>query len=188
MDFTECLARSRSGDDEAAADLFDRWRPLLRLQARTLLGGEISRRVEPSDVVQEALTQAAQDLTSFRGNTEAEWLAWLKTLVAGHAAKARRRHLADKRDARRERHEWQQPAASGAASPLAAAIEREEARRLAAAIEQLPEQMQEIVVSRVFDQQPFEEIARELECTPGAARVAWTRAIRRLRAALDEDQ
>ena len=51
--------------------------PLNRFQDRRL-----APRVDPSDVVQEALTQAYRDLGRFRGGTEAEGLAWLRALVA----------------------------------------------------------------------------------------------------------
>jgi RNA polymerase sigma factor (sigma-70 family) len=65
------------------------------------------------------------------------------------------------------------------------AIDHEEARRLAAAIEDLPARMRDVIVGRVFEQRPFEEIAAGLGCSPGAARVLWTRALRRLRAACE---
>ncbi len=187
MEFVERLARSRSGDPSASAELFDRWRPLLVLQARGLLGARFAAQLDPSDVVQEALTQASQSLPQFQGKTEAEWLGWLQCLVTGHAAKAHRHHRAAKRDI--GRGEPLGPGAPGPASPnvspLSDVIDREQALRLAAAIEQLPDRMREVVLRRVLDQQPFAEIAQTLGCQAGAARVLWTRAIRRLREMID---
>src|SRR5262249_7399783 len=72
--FTERLSLGRTGDPAALAELFARWRPLLYLQARRLLGSEFSARVDPSDVVQDACTQAFQNLAQFRGQSEAEWV------------------------------------------------------------------------------------------------------------------
>src|SRR5690242_15234940 len=100
--FAECLDLGRNGDRDSLDDLFDRWRPLLRLQARQLLGGDLAARVDPSDVVQESFAQAFADLPRFRGHTEAEWVAWLRRIVAGQAAKARRHHRAARRNPRRE--------------------------------------------------------------------------------------
>jgi RNA polymerase sigma-70 factor (ECF subfamily) len=182
--FAECLTRGRNGDRASLDDLFDRWRPLLRLQARQLLGADLAARVDPSDVVQESFAQAFADLPAFRGHTEAEWVAWLRRIVAGQAAKARRHHRARRRSPQRE-----QGADSGAATPgpgpSSVVLNEERAARLAAAVEQLPATMREVVLRRVFDNQPFEEIGADLGCSAGAARVTWTRALRRLRGVLE---
>jgi DNA-directed RNA polymerase specialized sigma24 family protein len=50
----------------------------------------------------------------------------------------------------------------------------------------LSEAEREVVLRRVFDHEPFEEIARALGRSPGACRVVWTRALRRLRQLLTE--
>jgi len=183
-DFARRLTLSRDGDPSALDGLFARWRPLLWLQARRLLGPELSARVDPSDVVQESFTQACRDLNSFRGRTEGEWVAWLRQLVTGHAAKARRHHRAARRDAGLEGAPADSGVADSSLGPAAKAVDAEEALRLAAAIEGLPAAMREVVLRRVFHQEPFEALARELGCSPGAARVNWTRALRKLRQAL----
>jgi RNA polymerase sigma-70 factor, ECF subfamily len=183
--FAEHLSRGRAGDRASADRLFDRWRPLLRLQARRLLGPEVSARVDPSDVVQESLARAFGSLAQFRGETEAAWVGWLRAIVAGEAARARRHHTAGKRDARRD---GPVPPAVPAAGdgPAGRAMGAEEAARLAAAIEALPAAMREVVVRRAIDHQDFETVARETGRTPGAARVLWTRAVRHLCEALAE--
>jgi RNA polymerase sigma-70 factor (ECF subfamily) len=102
MSFSERLERGRAGDPSALEELFAPWRPLLRLQADQLLGAELSARVDPSDVVQEAWAQALASLDQFRGGSEGEWINWLRALVAGQAANVRRFHHAGKRTPRRE--------------------------------------------------------------------------------------
>jgi RNA polymerase sigma-70 factor (ECF subfamily) len=186
-DFASSLARSRQGDRAALEELFARWRPLLRLEARRLLGADLAARLDPSDVVQESLAQAFRDLPGFRGQTTGEWVAWLRRIVAGQAARARRRHRAD---CRSPDHEIVAPGelADDIPAPGANLVDEEEAARLAAALEQLPAAMREVVVRRVFDEQPFEALARDMGCSPGAARVTWTRAIARLRQILDEQR
>jgi RNA polymerase sigma-70 factor (ECF subfamily) len=184
VSFAERLSRCRDGDRVSLNDLFDRWRPLLRLQARRLLGPDLAARIDPSDVVQESFAQAYADLPDFRGHSEAQWIAWLRRIVAGQAAKARRHHRAERRSPQRE-----EPPDSGAAaagrSPSSAVLNEEEAARLAAVVERLPTMMREVVQRRVFDGEPFDEIAAALGCSTGAARVTWTRALRRLRQILD---
>lgn len=179
--FAERLAYARGGDQAAIEDLLARWRPLLRLQARMVLKSELASLVDSSDIVQETLTQAFRDLNQFRGQTEAEWVGWLRIIAVGQAMKAMRHHRADKRDHARELSLSEIIAAVPTVTPLDMLIEQERAAQLAGAIEALPEPMREVVLRRVFDQQPFDEIARSLGRTAGAVRVLWTRAIRRLR-------
>jgi RNA polymerase sigma-70 factor (ECF subfamily) len=181
MSFADRLTQGRTGDSAALDPLLDRWRPLLRLQARRLLGADLSARVDPSDVVQEALTQAVQSLEQFRGQTEGEWVAWLRTMVAGQAAKARRYHSADKRDMACEQGLPGTGPVDPSGGPVTRVLEREQAARLARAIEELPEPMRHVVWRRVFHQEPFDEVGRVLHRSTGAARVLWTRALRRLR-------
>ncbi|HJT76223.1 MAG TPA: hypothetical protein VJ739_03400, partial [Gemmataceae bacterium] len=78
MPFADRLERGRAGDPAALDELFARWRPLLALQARRLLGADVAARADPADVVQEALAQAYTDLAQFRGRSEGEWVEWLR--------------------------------------------------------------------------------------------------------------
>jgi RNA polymerase sigma-70 factor (ECF subfamily) len=184
--FEDTLVRSRAGDRNALESLFNPWRPLLRLQAQQLLGPALAGRVDPSDVVQESLAQAYADLDQFRGTDEGAWVAWLRALVAGHAAKACRHHLAAKRHPGREEDgAGKFIADTRAGAPDAALLGREEAARLAAAIDTLNPVMREVVVRRAFLDEPFSEVAGALGRSEGAARVLWVRALRRLRQALD---
>jgi RNA polymerase sigma-70 factor (ECF subfamily) len=181
MSFSEQLTRGRAGDTAALDVLLERWRPLLWLQARRRLGSDLSARVDPADVVQEAVTQAWQDLARFRGRSEGEWVAWLRTIVAGQAAKVRRHHQADKRDGGREEALPEAGPADHSAGPVTRVLQHEQAAQLARAVEGLPEPMREVVLRRVFHQEPFDVVARAVNRSPGATRVLWTRAIRLLR-------
>jgi RNA polymerase sigma-70 factor (ECF subfamily) len=187
MSFAEQLAQGRTGDAAALENLFARWRALLRLQARRVLGAELSARVDPSDVVQEALTQAFQTLDQFRGQTEGEWVAWLRSMVIGQAARTLRRHRADRRDVTCDRPLPAAGTVDAAAGPVRRTLDREQAARLATAIEALPEPLREVVLRRVFHQEPFDTVAQALNRTAGAVRVIWTRALRQLREALRTD-
>jgi RNA polymerase sigma-70 factor (ECF subfamily) len=180
MEFNESLTLSRSGDAAAREQLFGRWRPLLSLQARSLLAQELATQVDPSDVVQETLTQAVRDVDQFRGQTEGEWVSWLQCLLAGHAAKLLRHHSAAKRDIARTGPLSTGLTADGR-SPSDVAMDREQALRLATAIAGLDERMRTVVIGRSFEGRSFDEIALLLGCSSGAARVLWTRALRQLR-------
>lgn len=53
--------------------------------------------------------------------------------------------------------------------------------RLAAALETLPERQRKIVILRYFKERSFEDIASELEITPGNVRVLLSRGLNRLK-------
>jgi RNA polymerase sigma-70 factor (ECF subfamily) len=178
--FEERLLASRAGDCSAWTALAERWRPLLNLQARRLLGSDVSARIDPSDVVQETLLQAWRDLDRFRGTCEGEWVAWLRRLVAGHAAKQRRHHRAEKRSVGKEVPLPEHQGNRGL-EPVPQLMDAEEAASFAAALEQLPGDMRAVVLRRVFDREPFESIASALGRSSGATRMLWTRALRMLR-------
>lgn len=150
MPFADDRARSRQGDPAAQEKLFERWRPLLRLQARRLLGAELSARVDPSDVVQDSLQQASQDVDKFRGTSQGEWVAWLRCIVAGQAAKTRRHLAAARRAVDREQGLPEGDLPDHRAGVADQILDAEEAARLAAALEALPAPMRDVVIRRVI--------------------------------------
>jgi RNA polymerase sigma-70 factor (ECF subfamily) len=187
MTFAERLARGRAGDRAALDELFQPWRPLLRLQADQLLGPELSARVEPSDVVQEACAYAFAHLDQFRGGSEGEWVNWLRTVLAGQAANIRRHHHTGKRSPVWESAQPVESLPAAASDPENALLLAEQDAQLAAALEALPADMRAVVVLRVFHRDSFEEVAGKLGRSPAATRVLWTRALRRLRQLLDNE-
>jgi RNA polymerase sigma-70 factor (ECF subfamily) len=185
MLFSESLARGRSGDPEAQEELFGRWRPLLRLQARKLLGPELSARVDPSDVVQDSLAQCSQDLARFRGTSQGEWVTWLRCIVAGQAAKARRFHHANRRSVIQENQGAALPSLDSQNNPVDQLMETEEAARLADALTRLPATVQEVVVRRILEAEPKASVARALGLTPKAVKTLLAQGLDQLRRFLE---
>jgi RNA polymerase sigma-70 factor (ECF subfamily) len=66
-------------------------------------------------------------------------------------------------------------------SPSAVASRHEEAARMAEALAQLPEEMQQVLLARHVDDLPHVAIANQLGRTEGATRMLYLRALRRLR-------
>jgi RNA polymerase sigma-70 factor (ECF subfamily) len=75
-----------------------RYRDYLRALARAWLGPRVSSEVDPSDIVQEALLKAQRACEQFRGQTERELAAWLRTILNNTLANALRSRVRQRVD------------------------------------------------------------------------------------------
>src|SRR3954470_20994094 len=97
------LEKARPGEPAARTQLFARCRAYLGLAARAHVETWLRAKVDASDLVQQTLLEAYRDFGHFRGQTEAEWLAWLRRILAHNAANfVRQYHGTAQRQARRE--------------------------------------------------------------------------------------
>src|SRR5215470_3335809 len=82
----------------------EQYAPLLHARAHRLrLDPRLRRRLDPSDLAQEALLRAHEKHPEFRGRTKAELLMWLQEILAHTLINEVRRARARKRDLARER-------------------------------------------------------------------------------------
>jgi RNA polymerase sigma-70 factor (ECF subfamily) len=182
------LSRSQAGDAAAWEALLAKLRPYVRLLVRTRLGPHLGRKLDVSDIVQEALLRIHKGFQGFSGRSAPEFLGWVAQ-IAGHAVvTSRRYHDAEKRDAGREMHGegLLLRFLSGSSQPEQRVLREEEAAQLAVALERLPEAQWEVIQARFFDQLPFGEISRQTGKSVGAVRVVCLRAIQRLRREMEE--
>lgn len=151
----------------------DRYRPLLRLQARQVeLDARLQRRFDASDVVQEALLKAHASRDQFRGRTEAELVVWLHEILASTLVDEVRKAHAQKRDLGLERSLQAAVADSSARleayladanpTPAAQAERHELLAHIAQALDQLPEDQRDVVLLRDVQGRSIAEIAGQL--------------------------
>src|SRR5262245_7859779 len=191
------LRAARRGDQSALGRLMQLYQGYLTLLARMQIDRRLQGKVDASDLVQETFLEAHRDFRQFRGETEAEFAAWLRRILATNIANLVRRFKATRqRDLRLERKLTLELEASSrllarglAASqstPSEQVVRREQAVILADALERLPRHYREVIVLRQLEGLSFPEVARRLERSLDSVKNLWARALARLSAILGE--
>jgi len=158
-----------------------------RAQVETWIQGK----VDASDIVQQTLLEAHRDFDRFSGGSKAEWLAWLKRILAHNAADFVRHYRGTaKRQQRREVRQtppsdrssipgYGDPPAPGE-SPSQQAIRHDDELRLATSIAELSPDHAEVIMLRNLQRLPFDEVAERMGRTRPAVQMLWMRAIKNL--------
>ncbi|HXF95521.1 MAG TPA: sigma-70 family RNA polymerase sigma factor [Gemmatimonadales bacterium] len=163
------IAAWRAGDEQAAAELVRRHaRALARFLAAAGAG-----EADLDDLVQETLVRAFRGLGRFRG--QCQFRTWLFTIGANllrdlgrRAGRARVLPLDEAIEARD-------------GDPHERAVAAEAERRLAEGLKHLTRMQREVFLLRAQQGAGYEEIAAALGTSPGAARVHYHHAVRRLK-------
>jgi RNA polymerase sigma-70 factor (ECF subfamily) len=186
-----CIGQARAGEAQALAALLQRYRGYVHLLARTCLDRRLQSKADPSDVVQDTMLRVHRGFPRFRGSTEAELLAWMRKVLASTLADLQRRFLtAAGRRITLERSLEKLVESSSTrlgnllvareASPGQCAGEHERSLRLADALARLAADDREVITLRNLEELEWSEVAQRLERSADAARMLWTRALRRL--------
>jgi RNA polymerase sigma-70 factor (ECF subfamily) len=149
-------------------------------------------------VVQETFLAAHRDFSSFRGTTEAEFVGWLRNILAARLADLVRRHVkARARDVRlqqslageldRSSQALAFALAARGASPSQEAARRELGVLLADAIQALPADYGEVIVLRHLEGLSFAEVAARMGRSVDSVEKLWVRALARLRRRLGDE-
>lgn len=189
------IAEARDGAAEPLGQLLQLYRNYLTVLATTQFDARLQRRLNPSDLVQEAMLSAHRDFRQFRGGTERELLGWLRQVLINCLHHAIETHVkARKRDVRCEvsleqlNNRMDQSAmrlgqvlADAGSSPSARSHQRERSVALADQLAKLRPQYRDVIVLRNLQGLSFEEIAARMDRKPGAVRMLWLRAIEKLK-------
>ncbi len=165
------LDDAKAGDRPALGLLMVRYGNYLGLLARFRIGRQLQGKLDPEDLLQEVSLQVQKNITRFAGHTEAEFLAWLRTIMAGIVCKELRRYYGTgRRDLRRERQivaeldetskALDQNFVAPHTSPSRQAARQEQAVLLADALESLPRAHREVLILRHLEGLTFPEVAQ----------------------------
>jgi RNA polymerase sigma-70 factor (ECF subfamily) len=185
-----------TAEAEVSGGWLGRYRDYLRLLARLHLDPRLQGKVDPSDVVQEALLKAQQCLDQFRGTTEAEQAAWLRAILANTLAELVRRFTRQQRDVVLERSLNVSLAESsglleawlvdGHSSPSDRATRQEMLLRLAAALEALPPDQRTVIELRYLHGQSIAAIERATGRSNASVAGLLRRGLKHLRKLLED--
>jgi RNA polymerase sigma-70 factor (ECF subfamily) len=183
---------------DAGDPSLERCREYLRMLARLQLSPKLHGKLDASDVVQQTLLSAHANRGQFRGQTEAEFLAWLRQILANHLAGAVRRFGAGVRDIGRERSleakledstarldAW---LAADQSSPSQRVMREELHIRLADALGKLPEDQRVAVELHHLKGRSVAEAAEQMGRTKTAVVGLLFRGLKKLRQILQEPQ
>jgi RNA polymerase sigma-70 factor (ECF subfamily) len=198
-DTDELLAQAGAGDDAARQHLLVRHRDRLLRMVALHLDRRVAARIDPSDVVQEALLDAAAKLSGYLRDRPLPFYCWLRRLAWERLVKLHQYHLrVRKRSALREEQslpqlndesaqELARHLAASLSSPSRDLLRKELRRRVQAALAALPERDREVLALRYLEQLSTREIAALLQTTEGAIKTRHLRALGRLHDLLDSD-
>jgi RNA polymerase sigma-70 factor (ECF subfamily) len=190
-DSDELLERVRRDDLAARECLLGRHRERLRSLVALHMDPRLLPRVDPSDVVQEALAEADRRLQDYLRRRPMPFFPWLREMALERLAQLHRRHVrCQKRSVERE-----ELSLSGlpddSMRELADRLARDSAsdrgegedlwHRLRAVLARLGERDREVVVLRHVEQLSVRETAAVLGISEAAVKVRHFRALERLR-------
>jgi RNA polymerase sigma-70 factor (ECF subfamily) len=195
----DLLRRAKAGNAAALGELFAHYRDRLRKMVRIRLDRRMAGRLDPSDVLQEAYLDVTRRFPEYAAAPAVPFYVWLRELTGQRLIDLHRQHLGTKmRDAGQEisLHRGALPQASSASlaqqllagltSPTQAAVRAEMQLQLQDALNSMDPIDREVVVLRHFEELSNIETATVLGIEPSAASKRYLRAIRRLKAILDQ--
>ncbi len=197
LETEELLRCAAAGDDGAIRGLFARHRGRLRGIVASRLDRRVAARLDPSDVVQEALGEASQKFGGFVREQPVPFYSWLRRLTLLHLSWSHRFHLGSrKRSAAREVRLTAASTDEGSGAPCHAlagtgtspsehVVRDEECEQVRAVLDQLESSDRTFIELRYFERLSLAEIADRLGIGASAVKMRHVRALNRCRRLLE---
>lgn len=194
------LQSALEGDTGALSRLLEAFRPRLVRMVATRIDPRLSARLDPSDVVQEALATAGKRFGEVYPAVGTPFYVWLRGLAWERLVQLHRFHVrAASRSVLRERP-WglTLPDAStdrladrlsaGGSSPSSQFRRRERSDRIKALLNQLKPSDREVLALHYLEELTLSEVAHVLGLREGTVRMRHLRALERVRALINESE
>ena len=176
----------------------ERFRGYLLVLARSHIDPRFHHKLEPSDIVQQALLDGFQKRDQFRGSTDGQLAQWLKQILIHNLVDATRALGREKRDPRKERsieaaiedsfsraEGW---LAADQTSPSEQAANIEQLLRLASVLLELPKDQREAVTLHHLQGWTLAELSAHLQRSDAAVAGLLHRGLKQLKRMLEESR
>ncbi|WP_422926740.1 sigma-70 family RNA polymerase sigma factor [Singulisphaera sp. PoT] len=194
----ELLNQADQGIATARHELLERYRENLRRMVASRLDRRLTSRIDPSDVVQETLADAARRMDEYFEDRPIPFFGWLRQLAGERVIDTHRRHIvSQRRSINREDRVLELPdasanelvrrLASADTSPSNRLSRQERREQVMAALAALSPRDREVLVMRYLEQLSAAEIAEALGITEGAVKARLLRALIHMRGHLEAD-
>src|SRR5262249_37295001 len=199
-DTEQLIEQAHRGDEAARAQLLGRHRDRLRRMVACHLDPRLSARIDPSDVVQEALAEADRELSDYLRRQPLPFYPWVRRIAWERLVKLHRRHLyARRRSVRNEQPgvmalpessvvELARKLVASGTSPSGQLIRQELQERVRAALALLGERDREVLLMRYLEGLSTRETAASLGISEGAVKMRHVRALEALHRLLGEGE
>jgi RNA polymerase sigma-70 factor (ECF subfamily) len=169
------LRRANTGDGDARSQLLELYRGRLRRMVAIRLDKRLAARVDPSDIVQEAMRDAFNRLPEYFAEPQISFYPWLRRIAWDRLMDMYRQHItAEKRSVLKEQlwapdlndesmAELAHSLAANSQNPRQRAMLDEMEARMMAALGQLKPNDREILILRYMEQLDVDEIASVLQ-------------------------
>jgi RNA polymerase sigma-70 factor (ECF subfamily) len=187
----QLIRQAAAGDREATDSLLSRYRSRVRKMVAIRMDKRLAARVDPSDIVQEALADAAQKLPDYLNQQPLPFYPWLRQLACERLIQQQRHHIGAKaRTVTREQGDAcalpdhsavelvDQLLASGT-SPSAGLMREELQQRVQNMLEKMATADREVLVLRYLEQLSITETAAVLGLTADGVKSRQRRALER---------
>jgi len=193
----ELIERINQGDRNAMAEYIHFRRNDLLAVILNKMGMALRNKIEADDIYQEVATGAVQNMNQL-DFTEKGPFGWLCEIAQRRIVDADRKFSAQKRARHKEIgiHGSPEQSQVGIANLLVASItspsrafsRQQKEFRLLQAMDQMPDDQRTVLQMRYGEGKPTKEIAESIGKTDGATRVLLTRALKKLKNLVDEDE
>jgi RNA polymerase sigma-70 factor (ECF subfamily) len=199
-DTGELVDRAAGGDAAARQQLLARHRVRLRRMVAVRLDRRLAARVDPSDLVQESLGDAARGLDAYLRERPLPFYPWLRQFAVRRLTNLHRDHIAARRRSVTREEPWELPLpdqsavalaerlVAGGTSPSGRLMRSEQRAQVQEALAALDPLYREVLVLRHLEGMSITEVAAALGITVAAAKKRHVRALERIRERLGDEE
>jgi RNA polymerase sigma-70 factor (ECF subfamily) len=190
-DTEHLLELAAAGDDDARGQLLQRHRGRLKRMVAVRADARLAARVDPSDIVQDTLAEAARRLDGYLRERPLPFYPWLRRLALERLTVLYRRHIRTRRRSvvreeaaglpDRSALELAERLFARGSSPSARLHREELQSRVRVALAALTDTDREVLALRHLEGLSVKDVAAVLGTTEGAVRTRHVRALHRLR-------